>query len=63
MNTEPKVPTKHLVDRQANYCETVKIIKDVTKIEKLFSDKQIIYTYFLISVLVNIYLFYCNSPA
>lgn len=36
MNTEPKVPTKHLVDRQANYCETVKIIKDVTKIYKLF---------------------------
>ncbi len=38
MNTEPKVPTKHLVDRQANYCETVKIIKDVTKIYKLFKN-------------------------
>jgi hypothetical protein len=38
MNTVNKVPTKHLVERQENYCETVKIIKDKTKINILFKN-------------------------
>lgn len=40
MNTEPKLPTEHSVDRLENYCETVKIIKDLTKIEKVLSNNS-----------------------
>lgn len=37
MTQEPKVPAKHLQRNvQRTYCETVKIIKNTTKIELLF---------------------------
>ena len=32
MNTVNNIPEKHLLKRPENYCETVKIIKEVTKI-------------------------------
>lgn len=36
MNTATNIPEKHLLETsRENYCETVKIIKAVTKINKL----------------------------
>ena len=36
MNTVNNVPEKHLLKRPENYCETVKIIKELSKINILF---------------------------